>query len=263
VFRTGGSPAGYLQVQDNGQSAGGAKEARIFGYETMSAYNTGTGLYPTNAQRANGYCIRKSNTADSSNARAWYLAATNETFYLAVETGDTASAPCWAGYGRFKSYKANDQYNFFISGRITENSATVAYGTDCFYARVSTLGNLANTNPFTICRSYTGTGSAIYGNFISDGSKATGAIYGAGTVGITYPAVADGGLYMSKTEVWEVAASALRGELPGIWVPLHNKPLTHLDTFTGVSGLTGRSFLVLNAGSLGQIFLETSDTWDV
>jgi hypothetical protein len=43
-------PAGtrfYLQVDDTGPGLGAGREARCFGWETMSAWNTGTGQFPT------------------------------------------------------------------------------------------------------------------------------------------------------------------------------------------------------------------------
>jgi len=66
VFRPGAGPQHYFQVADNGPGAGGAKEARIRGYVSMSAYNTGTEPFPTAAQATNALCIRKSTAADAT-----------------------------------------------------------------------------------------------------------------------------------------------------------------------------------------------------
>jgi hypothetical protein len=55
--------------------------------------------------------------------------------------------------------------------------------------------------------------------------------------------------------------SGVRGLLPGIWFPLHNRPFSPGDTFTGANELAGKTFEVVLASSAGQFFFETSDTW--
>lgn len=258
VFLTAGSPNACLQVQDNGQSAGGTREARIFGYETMSAYNTGSGLFPTAAQRANGYCIRKSATTDAT-ARAWWLLADDKRFYFFNTSGDLASTVFMTMFGAFKSYKPNDAYAFQIMGRLAENVATYTATQELCNARYPSIATTGNIN---LMRSYTGVGSGVLGGQITDSSKAAvTATAFAGASGMTYPNPADGGLYLAKT--WINEANALRGELPGIWNPLHNRPLNHSDTFTGVEGLESREFLCLWTSTGGCLFVEISDTWDV
>ena len=258
VFLVAGANPAYLRVQDNGQSAGGLKEARLFGYETMSAYDTGTGLFPTAVQRATGYCIRKSATADSTE-RAWWLLADEQRFYLFNTSGDVANTVYMAMFGALRSYKTNDAYAFQISGRLVENVAT--------YTTTQELANyrhpsIANTGSLYFMRSYTAVGSSTVGGQLTDSAKAAntaGAYAGAG--GMTYPNPSDGGLYLARTYLNE--ANVARGELPGIWNPLHSRPLSHGDTFTGVEGLTGRTFLCLWTTTGGCLFLETSNTWDV
>jgi hypothetical protein len=62
-----------LYVDDTGPGAGAAREARVCGFETMSAITpTGTGQFPTSAQSAVGtgqLVIRKSTTADATTAQ--------------------------------------------------------------------------------------------------------------------------------------------------------------------------------------------------
>src|ERR1700692_1964892 len=56
-----------LNVNDAGPGSGGAREARMTGFETMSALSTGTGQFPTSAQLTIGIgsvVLRKSTTAD-------------------------------------------------------------------------------------------------------------------------------------------------------------------------------------------------------
>lgn len=257
VFLTAGSPSAYLQVQDNGPTAGGMREARIFGYETMSAYNVGTGLFPTAVQRANGFCVRKSASADAT-ARAWWLLADDKRFYFFPITGDVANSCSMAFFGQFKSYKPDDDYRFMIMARIVENVATYTTAQEqgnYRQAGVASVGNLYAP------RSYTGVGGSAAIGQITDSAKAvisTGTP--AGSTGLTYPNPADGGLYLART--WLNEVNVMRGEQPGIWQPMHNRPLNHGDTFSGVEGLAGRNFLCLWMAPGGCLFLETSDTWD-
>src|SRR3990167_8837593 len=44
VYRQGAGCQFYLRVDDGGPGAAGAKEARFWGYETMSDVDTGTGM---------------------------------------------------------------------------------------------------------------------------------------------------------------------------------------------------------------------------
>jgi hypothetical protein len=82
-----------------------------------------------------------------------------------------------------------------------------------------------------------------------------------GRLGYTYPYPVDSSLLMCPVRAGEV--SFPRGTLPGIWAPLHTKPLTHLDTFEGSGTLAGKTFLVLNGYDTAQMFIETSNTWDI
>lgn len=128
VFRQGGGNQLYLRVQDDGPGAGGAKEARITGYETMSDVDTGTGPMPTAAQGVGGIAMvvaRKSATADTT-ARAWICVADNRTLYFFAATGDTANAYIGFAYGEFYSFLAADGYRVHIIGRDTENSGATA-----------------------------------------------------------------------------------------------------------------------------------------
>lgn len=261
VFLTGGGVIAYLKCLDNGQSAGGAKETRMIGYESMSAHDTGTGLFPTVVQRSTGVITRKSATADST-ARVWYLFATEKLFHLFVENGDTANTCHYFGFGAFKSKKANDDWAFFIAGRIVENSSAVSTTNDPELVRVP-RGALSNIFPIYIARTLAGTSGSVIGNFSGDVAKVGTAPIIAGSAGATYPAKADGALNLSRTTLWEVSEDCERGYIPGKWWPVHSRPLSHLDTVSGSGGISTKSFLALNVVGSGQIMMETSDTWDV
>lgn len=257
VFKVAGDPTAYLQVKDAGPGAGSFREARIRGYEAMSDYQTGSGLFPTAAQYANGMYVRKSSTLDAT-AREWVIAADERRIYAFFYPGDAAFVASHWLFGAMQSDKPNDLYPFVISGRIVENIGTLTVTQEISEIRNATL---AATGAGYLMRSYTGVGTAQVIGFYGDSARSLAAnTTHGGTSGIVYPCPSDGGLYMGKTFVNEL--NVPRGTLPGIWVPCHNKPLYNGDVFDGVEGLIGRSFLVATCGA-GQLFLETSDTWDV
>ena len=112
-----GSNGYYLDIDDSGPGGGAAREARMRGYETMSALATGTQAFPTSAQSSFGVVCRKSTTADST-ARPWYCVADATCFHLFVDTGDN-TAPNYSmafSFGDIFSYKSSDTYNTVIIG---------------------------------------------------------------------------------------------------------------------------------------------------
>lgn len=283
----------YLYVDDTAPGAGGAKEARSCGFETMSAITpTGTGQFPTSGQSAIGVgtlVIRKSATADAT-ARAWTIVANGQTVYLLIETGDQ-TAPVAAFpfvFGDFFSYKTSDSYAVCIIARTAENQST---------GNADPLHSLFSVNNTTMlstgcighfaARSWTGVGgSVLVGKHIDQVKLAcgTGGSINTGTTLFTsgvncamgrpavvnafpYPNGPDGACWISP--IWLHHNNAVRGWLKGCWAPLHDRPLNHADTYTVSGGnLNGKSLIaqsipVVIQGNteVGQIHVETSDTW--
>lgn len=283
-----------LYIDDTGPGAGAAREARVCGFETMSAITpTGTGQFPTSAQSAIGVgtlVIRKSSTADAT-ARAWTAVANGQTLYLWIETGDWI-APGLAAFtfvfGDFKSYRPSDQYAVGIVARNIENSAQATNESFAVVAPISQF-NLSNkTFGHFVARHWSGQGGsagcskfmdwARFGNgttqggWSSDGQTAMGGstsiMPGRYSTGQLFPGPngADGSLFLSPLYVshgW-----AYRGYWPGLWVPLHDRPLNHNDVVTVASGnMSGKTLLCqqllvyLSGNDYGNILVETSDTW--
>lgn len=294
------NPSGVLlYVDDTGPGAGGAKEARACGFETMSAITpVGTQQFPTSGQLAIGVgtvVIRKSTTADST-ARVWTCIANGQTIYLFVETGDFTTPNFGAlpfVFGDFFSYKSSDTYAVCIIGRTAENSGSqncdwlISIG---YFNNV--IGTLAVTNAgHFIDRSWTGVGGSVlcgkridldkmgYGAGVgaiggqgAGPTTANGPLYGIGfnsnSTYFPYPNGPDGACWESP--IWLNHNGAVRGYLKGLWAPLHDKPLNHADTFTVSGGnLNAKSFIAQNCPTqgvaglvgIGQLHIETSDTW--
>src|SRR4029077_17944641 len=125
VFRQGAGNQMYLDVNDNSPGAATAQEARVRGYETMSAVATGTGPFPTVAQSANGLFVRKS-AAASGTARVWCVIADDRTFYLLIQSGDVAGQWYGVAFGDYYSFvTGTDNYRTMIIARNLEASTTL------------------------------------------------------------------------------------------------------------------------------------------
>lgn len=283
VFRNSASTGTGFYLDVNDAAPVTAAEARVRGYEVMTAVATGTNPFPTTAQITTGLAIRKSSTADST-ARPWYILADDTVFYLFTETGDSnfvgpTRASTFA-FGDFYSFKTSDAYRCMIIGRNVENSGSSWY--DSFGALA------ANTNPTMaqttighyLARSANATGGSISfgvhgdaagsGTAANNGTPSMGQTVSSGaaaTYGLAYPNPTDNGLYMAPAYIHH--NNSIRGYMKGIWIPSHDMPLGHTDTFNGTGALSAKSFMCVqmstnvdqNSPKPAECFLETSNTW--
>lgn len=287
-----------LYVDDTGPGAGSSREARVCGFETMSAITpVGTGQFPTAAQSIVGtgqLVVRKSNTADAT-VRQWTLVANGQSLYLFIESGDmTSPFGCMSFiFGDIKSYKAGDLYAVAIIGRTTENQSG---NNSVFYEALWPCGGNVN---FTLnaklwghfmARSWTGLGGSIQVNKVIDMGRLGTALQGAWSTdstpsavnnGVNYtfgrnnsgnpmatPNGPDGGMWFSPVYIGH--SYSFRGYLPGLWAPLQDRPFTHNDTMAVAAGpLNGKSLIIQqicawisnSTTEYGQAAIEYSDTW--
>jgi len=248
-----GSNGLYMRIDDNST----ANVARMLGYEAMTDVSTGTTPFPTAVQQAGGVYAVKSD-AISSAVRPWILISNGPMMYLFVNHDNSATWAVANGvmFGDLKSYKAGggDAYGTIIAG----NTAS-SYANNFMYSLVSSIASV--TNGHWMARSYTGIGGSITVGKSSDTVKSQNS--NVGVAGMPYPSPIDGGLYVSPLWISEPSPTlSVRGELPGLWNPLHAKPLSTGDIWTPSSGsLVGKVFEAINLYSSAQIFIETSDTW--
>lgn len=256
VYRPASGIRHYLRVDDGAPTGGDAKCASIRGFESMSDVDTGAGAFPTVAQLANGLAIYKSATADAT-ARAWVLVAEDRFFHLFIQSGSTASV--WFGhkFGEAVSYASSDNFATLIQGcTISTSTSTLAQH---FYSQLAT--SLAVVSNHYMSRSYTGTGTAITVGQQAD--QLNGATMGG--AGMTYPAPVDSGLYVDKVRLIET--TTIRGVIPGLYTPLHNRPLTQGDPVTGVAGLSGvtlhaQDLATASSGVAGsQCLIDLTGPW--
>jgi hypothetical protein len=246
VYKQGtGSNQRYLRVDDTGTTS-----ARVVPYESMSDVNTGTNGFPTEAQVSGGLHFPKSS---ASTNRDWILVATEKYFYLHVNYSGTVTGSPLCFFGDFESdLSTADAYNTAVSAGTSAN-----FGSG--HGVLSVVGSLPNATAGSyVARSYTQTGGSVaIGKTNNSVLSATAFYSGAG--GASYPDPVTNGLLHYLLDVTEPSIGK-RGNLPGILSPLHNLPLTHLDTFVGMGDYAGKTYLVLTGHSSGQVFIEISNT---
>lgn len=255
----------YFQIDDNGPGLGGAAEARLWGFETMTAYNTGTGQFPAAATiRA----IRKSATA-SATARDWIVVADAKTCHYFILTGDTAGTYYAGSFGDLYSFAPGDLWKGYLCARDIENSAT--NGNEWF-AHFRTNGLVSHTG-LHLQRSYTGFGGTINGGCCGgDGEMAylTNVNTSAAWTGaLQFPNPPDGNLHLSIARIAQTFAvpAIMRGRYRGLYIGCHPiGSFNDQDNFTGTGEFAGKSFLIIKtvqSQSLNNsyVIVETS-TWD-
>lgn len=266
-------PAGcgfYLQVDDNGPGAGMGAEARTFGFETMSAWNTGSGQFPTVAQNAGGAVSRKVYWSARDVVRPWLLIADDRTFYLFILTGDTADYIGYA-FGDFYSFNSADPYKCLVIGKNAESGTTQSSHPFAQQIYSQTSGVMSGGGHW-LARNFAGIGGPTaftkvgdYG--LSGGSNLTGTM--------AFPNPSDGGLYISPLRVTDGSTPAvnisgnpnLRGRMRGLWhAPYAPASFADGDTFQGSGELAGRNFMVVKpvlgvSTNSAYVILETT-AWD-
>ena len=254
-YQTGGGNQVFYDINDNGPGAGTGKEARILGFETLSALATGTGQFPASVLSF----IRKSTTADAT-TRAWVALADDRTVILFFVTGDNTVNYNGYTFGDFYSLVTNDAYRNMIIANNTENSSSSSNGMGAPGAFPT-----AQAGKY-IDRAYHGVGAAISIGTHADSKAQSGSSFiGA----MQYPHGPDGGLWLSPIWVHEALYSTVRGRLRGVLSGCH--AASHFvdgDTISGSGDYAGKTFMVFKlihsgTGSYSTVFfLETSNTWE-
>lgn len=273
VFRNNSvSGTGYrLRVLDDGTAAAGgdARSASLRAYSTMSTIDAGTDPTPTAAQYANGAIWPKSTVAGAT-VRAWWLIGNERCFYLFVDVsgaGVANASPFFAG--DLQTFKPGDGHHFALS------VATPAWSGSGTASRVFCASSSAQSG--------TAVGT-IHGLVIGrNNAAAAGAIYVApamhkavgslstpfGGSGFPYPSAVSGGMFYDSIVIHE-APTGPRGVMPGVYLPLHNRPFADLEEIPNPDGLPLGRVLVskqfrgdnpANASGNGALLFDRVGAW--
>jgi hypothetical protein len=264
AFQQGGGNSIYLSIND-GSGVTSPCNARVQGFETMSAIRTGTAGWPVS--EAATMTWRKSTVADSS-TRVWLVWADDRTVYFFVIDLSLASCYLVHGFGDFFSLIPSDGFRSMLLGCITDAAGAITQANSPGDTLTAVAGGTASGGHY-LDRAFSGFGAAtafnVYGCVPS---QALTNFSAALNTAFTFPNPADGGLIVTPLWIGEGASALLRGRLRGLFVPVHAiASFTDGDTFAGVNEYVGKTFLILKlagqaGGAGGVLALETSDTVD-
>jgi hypothetical protein len=224
----------YCRIDDTA-----ANFARICGYETMSDVNTGTGLFPTDAQISGGGYIYKANSTN----RSWKLMSDGRLIYFFC---DSIGSNNWTGgfvFGDIDSYRAADAY-----GAILISTTGAASSLDLY--------RLASVTGSYIARTHTQLGTSVTSARYSHGKSSTS----LGVGGQSYPAPVDNRTHLWPIECWEGTTLA-RGLMPGLWCPTHTDVPNNL-AIENIPQLPGRTLLVQMTGTTAyRCVIDLTGPW--
>lgn len=237
----------YLRVQDDGTgTTSGARNALLRGYEAMTDVDTGSNAFPTTGQSSTGGVVHKSNTADTA-ARRWVLIADALLVYFMIEwsPGSYAGQFGATAFGDSETFKAGDAYHCMLLADKDESLSSPP-GTVAWALQLRRL-LYSDVIPNVLARNYAQiVGPVACWGLMDVGGRAESATYSApGGSGIPYPSPVDNGLYAVGVSLCERGGTGnvIRGRLPGLYNPLHIRPLSHLAMLDGITGLSGRTLL--------------------
>lgn len=224
----------YLRIDDTPTTY-----ARCRGFEAMTDVDTGTGLFPTDAQLSGGGYVYKS----SSGTRSWTLYSDGRMVYFFC---DATGSGMIGGllFGDIRSYVTADAYGCALVCSISSS------GTHQLYQNNSTAGSW-------IARGYAQTGGSSTQSRYSHAKCAS--TLGAG--GETYPAVADNSVHIWPVEIWDGTANS-RGLLPGFWCPVHGIISAYDgDLLENMADLPGRTARVQVTGGSYTAVIDIAGPW--
>lgn len=227
------------------------RSSRVVGYETMTDINTGTGPFPTSAQRTGGSYWTKSSSADAV-TRSWILVGDARSFIFIRTYSAGSMANEVTTFGDISTLKTPDPYACILTGMPSDQAANSPTNNANLWLSEITK------NELYMPRSYTGIGTAVQ---MSKSSPAftmynTSWISGNNALAYTpaYPNPVDGGVYFSPLYFLENSGTALRGICPGYYFIANNvttNTFANKDQITGVVGMIGKTMLLHYANNNG------------
>lgn len=251
----------FLRVNDNYTTD--PREARLIGYETMSAASTGTGLFPTSAQVSGGAFLAKSDTADAG-ARPWVAFGDEKIFYLCLKHNPGSYGYQAYFFGDPIGFKTPDPYNTVLGA-----SHASVFNQGFFYGGIDRMAGGDSPNAFgardnIVPRAPNGLGTARSAGRTTVGGQT---VEESGTNGaLLYPNQADNALIFA--EILMLSEKSHRAKYPGVyWVPQQlNGAFDTRDTVVGTGVFAGKTFVAVESstnanGSAGAYFFDRDGPW--
>lgn len=255
----------YLRVDDTN-----TQNARVWGYQTMSTIDVGTGVFPLESQVPGGDYWTKSGGANST-ANRWFIFADDRMIYFARAYRDGAAGLTkdfqLSAFGDFLPTKSGDPFGCIISGENANVSSAAVSGVSNYW-----YGQVGASTGLYCPRSYTGLGASIPmgKSFPTLNGHTSPAISGAHAQGTPFPNPTDGGVYVVPHYLFEATSGGSnnvhRGVSPGFYCTPQSIPndiFNPGDVITGVAGLVGKALKAVTCtnGTRGVVFFDITGPW--
>lgn len=239
-----------LRINDSLVAPSTSTIMRVLCLESATGVDTYSGLCPTPAQFADGAPWQKG--ADSATAKAWALIGTDRGFYFATQLGAGSTFALYF-FGDGVPYYAGDAYFAMLAGQagITYNT-TPALGLDAL--------DDYDATPLTA------TLVAARGQPVSSTSAEPCNLGGPGSVrpgGGSLQAVSFEHVAIADTVhvIGGGSSKQVRGEMPGLAVPLAAAPFSALQVVSSVAGSKYVAIPYNASGTAGQWLIRLSGGW--
>lgn len=254
----------YLRVDDSN-----GLFARVRGYETMSDIDTGTGLFPLDAQIATGGGYWHKATVSNATAIPYLLAADAKMLLQAMcmHVASHALHIETAAYGFGEGVALNPAGDAFVTTLSSKSGDIYNYlGYGAFSGAISDSSTSGAT---VFARGFQGLGGAVYARPVPEGGGVNVLSGGDSTLGVA-PGRVDGAIRMARMMLKEQSTNDLRVVVPGChFVPqlldnsLFQTPFALTD---GAGALAGRKLAAVPVGSnpgvrRGTAFVDVTGPW--
>jgi hypothetical protein len=235
VYRAREGNRMFLRVLDTG-----TVDARMIGYENMTAVAVGTGLFPTTAQMSGGVYWNKASAATAL-AAPYMILGDSRTFYFCNAAGFSQSPDNQgmyiAGFGEFASWKASaDMFSSLLAGDLLAANWPAPN-----LAKMAVAGSTGLFCP----RLHTGAVGSQYLDMLTETGDTD--ISGFGNRG-PYPGLTDS-LFLSRPLVSiNKTTWGPRGALRGVWHLPQSLPIgtfVKSDLILGAGDTAGRKLMVI------------------
>lgn len=253
----------YLRVDDSSGTV-----ARVRGYETMSDIDTGTGLFPLDAQIATGGGYWYKSYLSNAVAIPYMLAADARLLLQAMCFGvaDSAGYTATAVYGFGEVVALNPAGDAFATA-LSAMSRDLSYlGYGAFSGSFSDSGTIGAA---VLARGWQGLGGAVYARPVPECGFVNVLSGRDATLGFA-PGRVDGAIRMARMMLKDQATNDLRSLVPGCYfVPqwLDNALFPAPFALTeGAGALAGRKLAAVPVGAssnnrTGTAFVDVTGPW--
>lgn len=249
----------YLRVDDTGTTT-----ARVRGFETLSDVSTGSGLFPSAAQFADGLWWSKSNAASGA-AVQWRIYADDRGFYFFVKNLGAGAEHQGNYFGDALSLKSGDPYACVLRGNVSDKSAAAGgtFSDDLIYSDSAQV-----YDGLYAARAANTLGGAVRVSSAPVMALGVAAAHVTGSVGFAYPAPVDNGLMLTPVLLHNTQGP--RGYLPGLrYSPqVVNTSFSSGDVVAGSGDMAGKKVQAVRLGALittpaqcGCVFVDHTADW--